>query len=119
MGKNPYLGSTLHFEVLGEQLTGKFSHTENKEFFKANFGVSPIVTSKIYKMIVPETTASFNPKTLLMALYFLKVYPNERVLSCNFEADRKSIMSKIWSVIVSIASLKKKVVSIFLFLYNK
>ena len=111
--KSKKILTAFHFEVFGSQVIGNFQgKVKQKDSFHANFGVSPNVCKKIFNSIIASfDNDSFNPKWLLLTLFFLKVYPTSRVLATLSSRDRSTVMSHIWEVIELIAGLKKKVVS--------
>ena len=75
MAKHFGLASALHFKMLGKQLIRKFADSKRRDFYTANFGVSSIVESWIYKKINALDTSYVDPKKFLFTLYFMKVYP--------------------------------------------
>ena len=111
MTKKNGFGSRLHFECLAERLNGSIIDTNKRDYFQASFGVSSKVASIVWRKITHSDGPSLDPIHLLWALLFLKVYPNERVLSGIVGADRKTVRSWVWHFIYLMAALKKEVVS--------
>lgn len=104
-------GSALHFEVLGEQILKGYKADKDDSYYMANFGVSPRVTSLIFKKIDAKGR-KVSPKYLLITLFFMKVYPSERTLQSISGVSRETTRSWVWFIISMIARLKKDVVSL-------
>jgi hypothetical protein len=82
--------------------------------FRGSFGVGSIVTSHLweylnaYEVIDPRT----KPIHLLWALFFLKTYVTEEILTQVTGATEKTIRGKIWHILYGITKIYDKVVSV-------
>lgn len=64
------------------------------------------------KGLKSSSVVPYEPKHLLMALYFLRNYPNESQMAAQFGHDEKTIRKWVWIFVETIAHLKNDVVSL-------
>ena len=75
-----------------------FLTSYSQRAFVAHFGVTPSVCVVLYTFL-SAADQSFGVNDLLVALYFLKVYPTEDVGANFFKISRKTYRKKTWSVL--------------------
>ena len=78
--------------------------------FRSHFGCSPDICSILWEKI--RRPSAMMGKHLLWGLHFLKSYATEDVLACALRTTRKTLRKWIWTVVRSIAQLKRSVVSL-------
>jgi len=81
-----------------------YGNVSNIRRFKACFGTSPSVCSKLWSLITDELPFNRKPIHLLWGLNFLKTYTTEAVRSLIFHADEKTLRKWQWAVVKCIAS---------------
>ena len=100
------------FEIAAEDIIGELAPYEFHKQYVGHFGVDSCVSAKIWDLIQGEDLA---PKTkchhLLWALYLLKVYNTEVVLSRCIGVHPNTFRKFAWPIIRAIANQKAKVVS--------
>jgi len=105
----------IDFYKLGMEIINDTSRIPEDDMrkFKAHFGVSPIVLSQCWKLLLPEIVADYKaqPKHLLWACMFMKLYPTESVLSSRLNCTEKSLRKWIWIIIRAIGDNLPFVVS--------
>ena len=84
---------------------GLSSVVENRRF-RALFGVSPAVCSKVWILIQASTPRSFQPIHLLWGLMLLKIYASEHVNAALSGVDEKIFRKWSWKAIRAIADLR-------------
>lgn len=92
------------------------SQTASEKRFRANFGVSPIVCEKLWKLLiefedVEGESNKCKPTHVLYALLFLKVYVPEPQLRSIHGKDEKHFRMWTWKMLEHISNLCPEVVS--------
>lgn len=72
--------------------------------FKALFGVSPIICSKLWFDIL-KMDECFQPHHLLWGLFFLKCYATEDVCSIIAQSDNKTFRKWTWRIVHCLSKL--------------
>jgi len=107
------------FRRIGNEITGRrqregLAKCTEKRRFHAFFGTTPFICSLLWALIQPRTCMprGYEPKHLMWALLFLKVYATEpvhrRLAGC---PDEKTFRKWAWYFIHGIARLENIVVS--------
>jgi hypothetical protein len=97
-------------------------NTEQERVFKQNFGVSALVLTQCWKLLIKHSDErliqppkpqqkKLAPKHLLWACFFLKTYNKESVNSSMAETSEKTFRHWAWTVIRLISDLEPYVVS--------
>jgi hypothetical protein len=114
------LVTPVSFLYMGITMVSKDTVFHRKELkkklqnkFVGSFGVSCDVVSHIWEYLVAYEKLDKNkrPKHLLWALFFMKTYETEAVLTQIFGATEKTIRTHVWETITAISNLYDIVVS--------
>ena len=73
--------------------------------FRAHFGVSPLVRSIVWSMVLESLPHGAQPIHLLWALLFLKVYATEHVRKSMTGANEKTFRKWSWAILEATANL--------------
>ena len=69
---------------------------KNTQQFIANFGVVPIICHFLYSILLTFKCIKWKRSYLLMALYFLKVYPLDDQAALSWNLTRKTWSKWVW-----------------------
>jgi hypothetical protein len=105
------------FHVVGCLLMGRnadLAAAATTQRFRANFGVGPVVCNFAWKLLRDNgQTNGAEPKHLLYALKWLKIYGTEHVLAGDLRIDEKTLRKWVWRFVYALSDLESDVVSIF------
>lgn len=73
--------------------------------YKSCFGVSPKITSLLWREIKSTLPKKYKEEHLLWALYYLKNYPTESVARVFVKADEKTLREIIWTMIEKLSNI--------------
>ena len=113
------MDANFFFELGITMLSGQYNPrrrcraTENDRF-QALYGVSPLVCSILWIMIVIAGGLDpyCQPKHLLWCFLFLKCYLSENVMAAILNADEKTIHKWVWYMMDALNNLEMEVVSL-------
>jgi hypothetical protein len=108
------------FLYFGLTMVSKDQVDKRKEFkkkleekFRGSFGISSHVTSILFEYLHAynaDNNNPYEPKHLLWALLFMKIYATEAVLTQITGVSEKTLRGKVWMMIDAISMLYEKVV---------
>lgn len=104
------------FYAIGCQILQRSSQNQNgaqKRRFRAFFGVSPKICPIVWNALVSKVPPSCQPRFLLWALLFLKIYASEHVHSNIVGSDEEGFRKLAWRLVNILADLP--IVSLKLF----
>ena len=89
------------------------SESVSERVFRANFGVSSFLTSKLLDLLQPihELHIKYRPRYLLWTLLFLKQYSSDDVSLNIVNVSVKTFRQWVWLTIDAISSKANQVVS--------
>jgi hypothetical protein len=102
---------TLGLELIGFSKARQKDLKTNLRQFAAHFGACPETCSAIFVDLQMTQIAAgriARPQVfyLLMALYWLKMYPTEHQTAATFEVDEKTVRNNVWKYVRAIQALK-------------
>jgi hypothetical protein len=102
------------FHVVGCVLMGRnadLAAAAISRRFRANFGVGPVVCNVAWKMLRDNgQTNGAEPKHLLYALKWLKIYGTESVLAGDLRIDEKTLRKWVWRFVYCLSNFESDVV---------
>ena len=116
----------LHYGGFDEHWQSRQNIDGRKAKFRSLYGSQPECVSQIWQALQTTTipaaqiTAKTCPSELLMALYMLKTYSTENVISGVFKQSNKTVRKVAWAMITKLQALKAEKVCIkccYMFVY--
>ena len=108
--RNAVTAST--FTDLGNEMLHRHFDAFSDQNFREMFGIGPAVSCTLWKKCYYP--ARLQPKYLLWALLFLKMYATEATLSSIAHTNCKTVRKWRWLIVGAIAAQKPQMVSLFL-----
>ena len=104
--------SSTQFRNIAKLALNK-SESVSERVFKANFGISSFLASKLWDLLQPihELHNKYRPRYLLWTLLFLKQYNSDDVSSNVVGVSVKTFRQWVWLTIDGISSRANQVVS--------
>lgn len=92
-------------EIIAESIINKKC---NSRRFRASFGTSPYVCASTWNKLFDEKALPDHaqPKHILWALLFLKVYASEHILASMCACDEKTLRKWVWAMVEKMADLE-------------
>jgi hypothetical protein len=119
----------LYYGGFDEQWQSRQNFAGRKAKFRSLYGSQPECVSQIWLALQSTTVpaaridpAKTCPSDLLMALYMLKTYSTENVMSGVFKQSNKTVRKVAWAMIAKLQALKAEKVCIkccYMFVYLK
>lgn len=108
MADEEYL-SSVFFASEGALLLGGRQNIQNAPFnrrFRSFFGTSPIICSSLWGLLAGSRPAYSQPKHLLWALMFLRLYNTEHIHARLAGVDEKTFRKWSWAFVREIAKIQ-------------
>jgi hypothetical protein len=117
----------LHYGGFDEHWQSRQNLAGRKAKFRSLYGSQPECVSQIWLTLQTTTIQAARidatktcPSELLMALYMLKTYSTENVMSGVFKQSNKTIRKVVWAMVAKLQALKaEKVCKIGVYLFIK
>jgi len=108
----------LHYGGFDEHWQSRHNIEGRKANFRSLYGSQPECVSQIWLALQSTTVpaaridAKTCPSELLMALYMLKTYATENVMSGVFKLSNKTVRKVAWAMVAKLQALKSEKLSI-------